>query len=72
MRVHQDITYTPQGSSQSQHFNQTATDIGWSLGVGIDFDLPNEITLFAESQYTMIFTQEAGPRFIPIRLGILF
>lgn len=72
MRVHQDITYTTQGNIQSQQLNQTTTDIGLSLGAGIDFDLPGEITLFAESQYTMVFTQEAGPRFIPIRLGILF
>jgi len=72
MRVHQDVTYMPQGSTQSQQFNQTTTDIGLSLGAGIDFDLPNEITLFAESQYTMVFTQEAGPRFIPFRLGIIF
>jgi opacity protein-like surface antigen len=72
MRVHQDVTYISQGATQSQQFKQTTTDIGLSLGVGIDFDLPNTITLFFESQYTMVFTQEAGPRFIPIRLGILF
>ena len=72
MRISQNITFIPQGSTQSQQFKQTSTDIGWGLGVGLDFDLPNEITLFAETQYTMVFTQEAGPRFIPIRLGILF
>lgn len=72
MRVHQDITYTPQDGTQSQHFNQTETDMGMSLGAGIDFDLPHEITFFAETQYTMVFTQDTGPRFIPIRLGILF
>lgn len=72
MRISQDITYTPQGSTQSQQFSQTTTDIGWGLGVGLDIDLPNELTLFVETQYTMVFTQDAGPRFIPIRLGILF
>lgn len=72
MRINQDVTFTPIGDIQSQQFSQTTTDIGWGLGVGLDFDLPNELTLFAETQYTMVFTQEAGPRFIPIRLGILF
>ncbi len=72
MRVNQDVTFIPLGDTQSQQFNQTTTDIGWSLGAGIDFDLPHEITFFVESQYTMVFTQEAGPRFIPVRLGILF
>jgi len=72
IRVSQDVTYIPQGDTQSQQFNQTTTDLGWALGVGLDFDLPHELTLFAESQYTMVFTQEAGPRFIPVRLGILF
>lgn len=72
MRVSQDVTFVPQNTTQSQQFSQTATDIGWGLGVGLDFDLPNELTLFAESQYTMVFTQDAGPRFIPVRIGILF
>lgn len=72
MRITQNITYVPQGSPQSQQFKETTSNMGWSLGLGLDFDMRSTLTLFAESQYTMVFSDQAGPRFIPIRMGILF
>ena len=73
MRVAQDATFTRAGSALgNEQINESNTDFGWGVGAGLDIQVADDLTVFVEGQYEMVFTQEAGPRFLPIRLGVMF
>ena len=72
MRVSQDVTFTRIGNTEPERVDQSGTDLGWSLGAGLDAKLARELTVFIEGQYKIVFSDDPGPRYLPIRIGVLF
>lgn len=72
LRVAQDVRFVRQNTGATEQVNQSETNVGWGLGAGVDFVLRRDLTMFFEGQFTMVFTDQAGPRFMPFRLGIMF
>lgn len=71
VRVAQDARFVRQNGLAEQ-VNLADTNLGWALGVGADVILERDLIVFVEGQYTMVFTDQAGARFMPFRLGVMF
>ena len=72
MRVVQDVTFTRAGEAHPEHVDKADTDGGWNLGAGVDVRVAKDLTGFIEGQYTIVFSGQAGPRYLPVRVGVLF
>ena len=64
--------FTEPPATQTQNLDQIDHNLSWGFGAGLDIIMHRDMTVFLEGKYTIVFTQDAGPRYLPIRLGVLF
>jgi len=52
--------------------SNTSTRFGWDAGLGVGYQLPSGVTLFAEAKYTWIDTSNQTVTYIPVLFGVRF